>query len=132
MHHGVGQIEDKRFLGVPLLLQVLNRLFSIKGGQFAHVPAGSCRLVVLVEFHTPAIVRSECAEVVIKALGIGHPVDNRLAVGDVPLAYGCGLISVLSHQFAKSNLTRGHAPTLAAARVATGQQRRTGRSTHRL
>ena len=132
MHHRVGQIEDKRFLWVPLLLQVLNRLVRIKGGQFAHVPAASCRLVVLVKLHTPAIVRSECAEVVIKALCIGHPVDNRLAVGDIPLAYARGLVAPLAHQLPKSDLTGGHSPSLATTRIAACQQGGTRGSANRL
>ena len=128
----MGQVKNERLLGVALLLEELDRLVGIQSSQPAHVPAGAGGLVVLVEPDPSPVVRPEGPEVIIESLGIGHPVDDGLAVGYVPLADAGGLVAGLLHEFPKGDLARGHPPPFAPAGVAPREQGRTGGPAHGL
>ena len=89
-------------------------------------------MVVFVKLHRSRVIGSEGPKEIIEALGVGHPLDDRLAVGHIPLSNAGGLVTRLPDQFREGNLLRGHAPALAPARVAPGQQGGAGRPADRL
>ena len=132
VHHGMGQVEREGLLGIALFLEELDRLVGVQGGQSPHVPARPGGLVVLVELDTAPVIRAEGSEVIIKSLGIGHPLDDGLAVGNVPLADAGSLVAGFLHEFSKGDLAGGHPPPFASAWVATREQGRTGRPAHGL
>ena len=93
VHHRMGEIQQKRFFRVPLLLQIGNRPVRIERDQLAHLLAAACRFLILMESDLSAVVRSQWTKVVIKALGIRHPLEDRFPIGDVPLADAGGLVT---------------------------------------
>ena len=132
VHHGMSQVEHERLLGITLFLEKFDRFVGVQSGQSPHVSARSGGLVVLVELDPATIVRPEGPEVIIESLGIGHPFDDGLAVGNVPLADASGLVAGLLHEFPEGDFAGGHPPPLAPAWVATREQSRTGRPAHGL
>ena len=80
MHHGMGQIEDKRFFRIALVLEEIDRLIRVKPGETTHVPRATGILIVFVEFHYPVIVGTQGTKVIIKSLRIRHARDDGLPV----------------------------------------------------
>ena len=132
MHHRVRHVEDERLSLVAFVLEIINRLVGVKAGETGHVARLAGSLVVLMKCHCAAVIRPQRTEVIVKTLCIGHPRDDHLSVGDIPLADTGRLVVRFSNQLGEGDLARRHSPTLAAKWIASGQQRRARRPAHRL
>ena len=99
-------------------------LIGIDAGEARHVIGLAHRFIVVMKCDARIIVGTKRPPVVIEALCIGHAIDDRRAVGDVPLADASGRVSDLFELFGDRDFVGGHRPAAAANRVAAGEQSR--------
>ena len=132
MHHGMGEVEHEGLVLVALVFQVVHRFVGVHADEAAHVAGGTGRFVVLVKAAPASVVRTQRAEIVVKPLCVGHALDDRFPVGDIPLADARGLVTGRADQFGPGGFLPGHAPALAELRVTPGEQGGTRRAAHGL
>ena len=132
MHHCVRHVENERLSLVAFVLEEIDSFVRVKAGETGHVARLAGSLVVLMKCHCTAVIRPQRTEVIVKTLCIGHPRDDHLSVGDIPLADTDRLVVRFSNQLGEGDLARRHPPTLAAEGVTPCQQRRARRPADRL
>ena len=118
------EVEDEGLLGIALVFKKVDRLISIETGKTSHILGGASGLIILVELDRTVVIGTQCTEVIIKTLGIGHAFDDRLAIRDIPLGDTGSLLTNLPDKFSKGDFSGRHAPALAAERITPGQEGR--------
>ena len=132
MHHRVREVEDKRLLGIALVLKEVNRLIGIEADKTAHILGGTSGLIIFMELDRTIVIGTQRTEVIIKALRIGHTRDDGTPIGYIPFTDAGCLITNLANELSPSDLISRHPPTTTTNWLTTCKQCRARWSTNGL